>query len=230
MLLGWTGSRIKSVAKYASIYSELGIPCVCVAPTLAEVWLERYGNAKAKNILRSMDDSLEEGCGVLLHLFSGASSTFLPAVVEKVANKETQLHISGVVFDSAPVLFSLRSGLAAAKLMKQQGGYGPLTYYASCAGGIVVNAIVGNKRRKSMRAALDHPVIQVPQLYLYSSIDTVALVDDVEDEIALQVSRGTDVSRYCWNGSQHVKHFIEYPEEYALQINKFLHKLNYFNQ
>ena len=33
LVLGWTASRIRSIVKYANIYSELGLPCVCAAPS-----------------------------------------------------------------------------------------------------------------------------------------------------------------------------------------------------
>ena len=226
LVLGWTASRIRSIVKYANIYSELGLPCVCAAPSLAEVWSASFGNAKAKKILRGVNESLEERCGLVLHLFSGAGFTFLPTIVKEVTSKDSKFHLTGIVFDSGPAPFSQRAGLAAARLMKEQGGYGSLSYYTSCAAGIAVNAIVGSVRRRSMRTVLDHPLLlQVPQLYLYSSCDSVALVDDVEEEMRLQVSRGADVSSHCWSDSEHVKHFIEHPEEYTLQISKFIQKL-----
>lgn len=226
LLLGWAASRIKSIARYASIYSELGIPSVCAAPTLSEVWLASYGNAKAKKILGAVKETSEERCEITLHLFSGAGFAFLPTIVEEVTNVDSKLHLSGIVFDSGPVPFRQRAGLAAANLMRQQGGYGPLAYYAACTGGIMVNAVLGRARRNSMRAVLDHPVLHhVPQLYLYSSSDSVALVDDVEDEMRLQASRGVDVSGHRWNDSEHLKHFIKYPDEYTLEVTKFMHKL-----
>lgn len=226
LVLGWTASRIRSIVRYANIYSELGLPCVCAAPSLAEVWSASFGNAKAQKILRGVNESVEEGCGLILHLFSGAGFTFLPTIVKEVTSKNSKFHLSGIVFDSGPVPFNQRAGLAAARLMKEQGGYGTLSYYTSCSVGIAVNAIVGRVRRRSMRAVLDHPLLhQVPQLYLYSSSDSVALVDEVEDEMRLQVSRGADVSSHRWNDSEHVKHFVEHPEEYTWQISNFVQKL-----
>ena len=226
VLLGWTASRIKSIAKYANIYSELGMPCICVAPSLPEVWFASRGNAKAKKVLKGVEEISEEGSGIVLHLFSGSSTTFLPTFIKDLTNKDSKHRLSGIVFDSGPVSFSVRPGIAAAKLMRQQGGFGPLAYYASCTGGIVVNGVLGIIRRRSMRAMFDHPVmLQIPQLYLYSSSDSVALVEDIEDEMRLQVSRGVDVSSHCWHGSEHVRHFLEYPEEYTSQVNNFIHKL-----
>ena len=91
--------------------------------------------------------------------------------------------------------FSVRLGLAAAKQMKQQGGFGPLGYYAACTGGFVVNSVLGRIRRRSMCAMLDHPaILQISQLYLYSSTDSIALMEDIKDEIRLQVSRGVDLA------------------------------------
>jgi len=227
ILLGWAASRVKSLERFAGIYSRIGIPVVCAAPPLPEIWFESLGNVKAKKLLDPFNKSLDAQCSVVLHLFSGAGFTFLPTIIEELRQPNSKLQLSGLVFDSGPALFSLRSGLAAAKLMHQQGGYSRLAYYSSCVGGVVVNAIVGRKRRSSMRAVLDNPAIRVPQLYLYSAVDTVALVHEVEREMELQASRGVDVSSHKWSDTVHVRHFREYPEEYTTQVHNFLNKLSF---
>lgn len=227
VLLGWGASRVKSIVKYAGIYSELGIPSVCAAPSLLEVWFPSFGGIKAKKILSGVKESSNQGCEMILHLFSGSCFNILPKIVEEVANKNNKLHLSGIVFDSGPVPFSLKHILAAANLVKQQGAYGPLTHAAACTTGTMITTIVGRKRRRSMRTMLDHPVLQVPQLYLYSSSDSVVSMNYVEDEIRLQGSRGVDITSHCWNDSEHVKHFVQHPGEYTSQINKFVHKLHF---
>ena len=189
------------------------------------MWFASHGSAKAKKVLKSVEENSEEGSGVVFHLFSGTNTTFLPTFVRHLTNKDSKQHLSGVIFDSGPVSFNIGPGLAAAKLMRQQGGFGPLTYYASCTAGVMVSVAVGRTRRKSMRATLDHPVmLQIPQLYLYSSSDSAVSAEDIEDEIKLQVNRGVDVSSHRWHGSEHVRHFLEYPEEYKSQVNKFMRK------
>ena len=217
---------MKTMKKYNNVYQELGIPSISVAPSLPQVWFASHGNAKAKKMLKCVEENSEEGSGVVLHLFSGSSTTFLPTFIKHLTNKDSKHHLSGIIFDSGPVSFSIESGLTAAKLMRRQGiGIGPLTYYASCTAGVMVSVVVGRTRRKSMRAMLDHPaMLQIPQLYLYSSSDSAISADKIEDEMKLQVSRGVDVSSHCWHGSEHVRHFLEYPEEYKSQVNKFMHK------
>ena len=226
VILGWTASRAKTMKKYANIYSELGVPCICAAPSMPQVWFASYGSAKAKKMLKGVEENSEEGSGVVLHLFSGSSTTFLPTFIKDLTNKDSKHHLSGIIFDSAPASYSARSGIAAARIIKQQGiDVNPLVYYASYAAGVTVTAIVGKTRRKSLRDVLDHPaMLQVPQLYLYSSSDSVIPMEYIEDEMRLQVSRGADVSSNCWHDSEHVRHFLKYPEEYTSQINKFMHK------
>jgi len=227
ILLGWAVSRVKSLERFADIYAGIGVPVVCSAPSLPEIWFESRGNVKAKKLLDPLNGFVDEQCSIVLHLFSGAGFTFLPTIIEELRQRSSKLQLSGLVFDSGPVWFSLRSGVAAAKLMHQQGGYSRLAYYSSCAGGVVVNAVMGRKRRSSMRTVLDNPAIRVPQLYLYSTVDTVALVDEVEREMALQASRGVDVSSHKWSDTVHVRHFREHPEEYTTQVHNFLNKLSF---
>lgn len=228
LLFGWASSTVKSVMKYGRVYSEIGVPSVCTATPISVMWLKSSGDIRTKKVLDALNDSIEDFCPLIIHFFSGAVFTYLPALVELLSTqKYNKLQLSGIVFDSAPTSYSFRTGVAAAKLIKQQGGCNSLTYCAFTAVNVSANALTGWKRRRNMRSALDHPIVKVPQLYLYSNADTVTLKEEVEGEMLRQSSRGVDVSSHRWSDSGHVRHLANYPDQYSFQVQSFLNKVSF---
>ena len=63
-----------------------------------------------------------------------------------------------------------------------------------------------------------------PQLYLYSEADPLVPPADVERYMAIQASRGVDVSSFRWKDSGHCEHFRRHPHDYAYQISAFVSK------
>ena len=54
-----------------------------------------------------------------------------------------------------------------------------------------------------------------PQLFLYSSADTLIPVADIEEVVAARKRLGVDVKQVCWDDSPHVKLFVVHPEVYT---------------
>lgn len=228
LLFGWASSTVKSVMRYGKVYSEMGVPSVCAATPFSDMWFKPRGDMKAKQVLDTLSDSIDDKCPLILHFFSGAVFTYLPPLVELLsAQKYSKFQLSGIVLDSAPVSYRCRTGVASAKLLKQQGVYDRLSYYSFAAVNVSFAVLTGQRRRKNMRSALDHPIVKVPQLYLYSNADTVALKEDVEGEMERQACRGVDVSSHRWSDSAHVRHLANDPHQYASQVQNFLNKLSF---
>ena len=131
-----------------------------------------------------------------------------------------------VVFDSGPADFSYESGTAAAKHMYEQGGLNLVTYWMAASVGIMTEKLVGTRKRDELRQALDSPLLDIPQLFLYSEVDTVSRFPYVEDVIARQRSKGRNVINFHWKDSLHVRHFITHPTEYTEKVTAFLKKCN----
>jgi len=133
-----------------------------------------------------------------------------PALIKLLSTgKYRKIQLSGIVFDSAPTSYSHKSGVAAAKLIKQ---HSHLAYYTCTAMNVGANALTGWKRHRKMRATLDHLIVKIPQLidirgtyrasniyaqvYLYSNTNTVTLKEEVEEEMDRQASRGVDINSH----------------------------------
>ena len=134
LLVGWASSSSKAVVKHSSVYTDVGIPAICLSPSVLHAWSSKAGTELSRSLLRSVQSSLEEPVSLILHSSSGTSSV-LPFMASDYVSKERQftqkLVPTCAVFDSGPVDFSHESGMAGARLMYRQGGYNAATYLAS---------------------------------------------------------------------------------------------------
>ena len=228
--VGWIASNLKAVGKYSSIYTSLGIPYLCVSPSTFHIWSTTLGTSLTTDILNSLDTSLIEPCSLVLHIFSGGGSVVFPKLTKEHANSASQLHTKTppvcVVFDSGPAEYSHRSGTAAAKLVYKHGGYNFITYHLATGVGIVTAKAFGGRKSAELRNALDSELLNLPQLYFHSTMDTVSPPFYVESVIAEQKAKGRDVTNFCWKDTEHVRHFQTHPEEYKDLVETFLRKCN----
>ena len=227
LMAGWAESRHNALSKYASIYTDLGIPCVCLANSVTNMWYTSLGNRATQKIIHLLDSSLESPTSLLLHIFSGGGYVLFPRLLDEQNQPnsllQSKLIPSAIVFDSGPPIFSYKSGFAAARLLYEQGGSNILTLSLACVFGALTNATIGSRKNLEREAALSHPsLLQFPQLYLYSEMDTVCPAEVIRKVMEDQKSQGRNVSSHCWSDTDHVRHFFEHPLEYRQEITKFL--------
>lgn len=231
VMVGWALSRHNTLSKYASIYTELGIPCIALATPVQWMWFTTLGSKAMRNTLRLLDHSMQLPVSILLHIFSGGGTAVLPQLMEEHANPNSpfpsKLRPAGVVFDSAPVLFSRKAGLAASKLFYKQGGTNVLSYSLVNMVGILTDLAFGSRKRREGETALAHPqLLQMPQLYLYSENDSVNPLERTKMVMEGQREKGRDVTGKCWMDTEHVRHYTKHPEEYSEQIADFVATLH----
>lgn len=63
-----------------------------------------------------------------------------------------------------------------------------------------------------------------PQLFLYSKEDHLLPFKDVEKFAKERKKQGVDVTSHCFEGSDHVSHFVKFPQLYLDLVDKFLQK------
>lgn len=230
VMVGWTRSRLDVLAKYAGIYTHMGLPCVTMAPQVPQVFYTSLGNRSTKDMLRHLDQtfSTSQPVHVLYHLFSGGGSVIFPHLLAQHNKRETsKLLPAGVVFDSGPTLFSHREGMAASRLLYKLGNYGFITHVLLSTLGFLTNVTIGSKKRSELSRALEHPsFLALPQLYLYSEGDSVCLPGRVQEVMEGQRAMGRQVSARGWTESEHVRHYPQHPEEYSQKIADFLATLD----
>ena len=231
LLVGWAESRQKAMAKFAAIYTQQGIPCLTIAPQIQSMWFTSVGNKLTSRLIRALDLATPLGgqpVNLVMHLFSGGGQTVFPKLMEEVAKPNglfnTKIKPRCIIFDSGPTRFSYESGMQAAKLLYQQGGFNYATYTASKLIGGTVNILVGSRKRSELSNALDSPLLAIPQLYLFSSADSVCRSEWVESVMVEQRRKGRTVESFMWKDSEHVRHLIQHPEDYERQVVQFLGK------
>ena len=231
LLVGWAESRQKIMAKFAPIYTKQGIPCLTVAPRIWTMWFTSLGNKLTSQLLTSLDLATPPGgppIDLALHIFSGGGTAMFPRLVDDLTRPNGVLHAKirpkCVIFDSGPSNFSYETGFAAARLIYKQGGFNYPTYVALKAAGGTVQFFIGSKKRSELTSGLESPLLDVPQLYLYSKADTVCRSKWVEQVMEEQKRRGREVESFQWENSEHVRHFIEYPEQYEKLVVDYISK------
>lgn len=229
MMVGWTESRHSALSKYAALYTELGLPCVVLAPPVPYVWYTSLGNSATQSVLHLLDHAFKSPTSLLLHIFSGGGTVVFPQLVHEHSKPDglfSKLTPTGVVFDSGPVWFSVESGLAASKLVYQQGGMNFLTYSLANAVGVLTSFAIGPRKCSELQKSLDHPsLLHMPQLYLYSDRDSVSSAKHIREIMEGQRKKGREVCSHCWEDTEHVKHFVQHPDEYTTKIMDFMRTL-----
>lgn len=231
ILVGWAESRQKALAKFAPIYTKLGIPCLTIACPITTMWFTNLGNKLTSNLLTSLDATTplsDHPIDLVMHIFSGGGTSVFPRLLEELDKPNglltTKIRPKCVIFDSGPTAFSYKSGTAAARLVYNQGGFNFLTYSASRLVGSTINLFIGSRKRSELATALASPLLNIPQLYLYSTVDSVCDSEWVKKVMAEQREKGRTVEQYSWQDSEHVRHLAEHPEQYKELVVGFLRK------
>lgn len=223
VLFGWTLSNQKCMGKYAAVYNELGLAAACLPPTVPHVWFRRQGVRHSAEVFSVISNNVAQDTKIILHCFSGAPGVAFPFISTDLPQN---LSIVAAIFDSGPVEFTRPAILAAGKCGLDQRAINHLYYYAFCGLGSAVEFVFGRRKRLLETEARVSSVFEVPQLYLYSEVDPVALPGNVETIMDEQAKLGRSVEQCRWKDSEHVMHLLKYPEEYRAAVFSFLSKYN----
>ena len=229
LLVGWAESRQRALSKFATIYTKQGIPCLTVACPVSTLWFTSVGSKLVGNVvtLLDVDTPSDDHIDLAVHIFSGGGSAVFPGLLKEFAKPKgvlNKIQPSIFIFDSGPVKFSYESGMAAARLLYKQGGSNFFTYSASVLVGNIVNLFIGSRKQSELDTALNSQLLNVPQLYLYSTADSVCSSEWVEKVMAEQLEKGRIVESFNWEDSEHVRHLAEHPEKYEQLVVDFLKK------
>ena len=230
LLVGWSNSSNKVIGKYASIYTELGVPCIALAPRMSDIWFTSHGNKLCEDALKVLEEKVRKNEGLplslVIHLFSGGIYVVFPKILESWSRSDFILRTGAVpkcvVFDSGPSDYTFQSGTAASKLLLQQGALNRISYYIANAIGISTAFLIGSHKRAVLRSALESEAMALPQLYLHSQRDTVAPLEWVSAVMKEQQAKGRAVSSHIWDDSQHLRLYLDHKEEYTNQVHTFL--------
>ena len=222
-LLGWLGSKTKTLAKYAEIHQVENMACCCINPTVIDAHLLAPARAKMKKLFRAVETTFEEKVPVMIHAFSGGSNAFLYSLLPLLSQESSPLQLKGVIFDSGPTEFIKETGMAAGKLLREQKVYTGLSYYVRLLSALSFHALFGDSRRAERLEMLQNKLLlSVPHLYLYSEEDPVFRLHQARSLIQKQCERGVSVFEHSWKDRSHVRLYPSHPEEYKAQVLNFM--------
>ncbi len=225
VLSGWALAKKKHLHKYSDIYNSLGYPTLCLMPSLTHV-LKLSSNEKySSNMTRLLENTYSGP--IVFHLFSISSTILLPYFAGvAVANNLKNIQLKGIIFDSGPILFCHKTGVAAASNLMEEGRINKLAYYFFITCSFLLEALqVGAKTREEYSVALKRQALAVPQLYLYSDRDPVVPVEWVEKVIGEQRGLGRTVEGVMFQRANHVKLLQSEPVKYTNLITSFLNNI-----
>lgn len=225
ILVGWSGSNHKTLQKYANLYTNFGLPTLAIVPSLLDLWFSSRGTKLTINILKTIST---KPVNVLLQLFSGGPIVVLPTL-QHYLSQYPNIDLKGIIFDSGPAEFSYKAGTEASKLLLKQGGFIYYAYaFAAALTGITIEALNGKRKRREVDLVFQSHLLEgVPQLYLCSETDTVVPIERVRELTFKEKEKERDVEIKIWENSEHVRHFMMYPDEYQDQVTRFLCKIGF---
>jgi hypothetical protein len=224
VLFGWTGCSRPALRKYAQVWQGLGCATLACCGDIAKLWLPSRAAASVDQLARALVAHTSGG-PVVLHLFSGAPSMFLPSLCRHELAAALGVRIAGLVFDSCPVNFTRASGVAAVQQMREQKAIPALAAPLITAAGICVEWVNGGRMRQQLQEVMASALVAPhPALFLLCEAgDEVAPAEAVRHWARQHaITSGGRVSLQSWLASQHVRHLLHHPAEYTATLRKFL--------
>jgi len=117
VLLGWTGSSPGALRKYAAVWNNIGCETLAACPGVAQLWRPAMVRSQVVELCEALtsQSSMSRRAPVVVHMFSGAVSMYLPYIAQCCARE--RLRVGALVFDSCPVDYTRESGLNAVREM-----------------------------------------------------------------------------------------------------------------
>ena len=224
IVVGWSESSHRPLSKYTTVYTGYRLHALTVCTSTLQVWSSRLSKTAASSLFKPLNSALERPTTLLLHMFSAAPLVMLPPLQELLASCPN-LSLGGVVFECGPSNFSLQTGIAASRLMYQEGAFSLPVHLAACSVGITVNMLVGRRRRQELLGALQSPLLSgIPMMFLYTENDTVVKKEWVESLIRDQQGLGRTVDSYCFSNGTHNRNIVTHYDLYRTTLSSFLTK------
>lgn len=227
-ILGWNSAQDKHLAKYSEIFENKGFDTIRLSanPFNTFILLSRVKDVSLKllNILIEMKSDPNQPV-ILYSLSMGGFNVyyFIHQAISTPGQKYFKsINIVGCIFDSCPHFPGAHS-LKGVRSTILETIPNPLLKGLMWVGlGIVVPpAFHFGPYIKRLISDSIHSPMGCPELYLYSNVDHLVPEKNVETFIEAHKNKGVEVFSRLWEGSGHVQHYKNYPEEYLKEVNTF---------
>ncbi len=234
VICGWSGSALKNVCKYASVWHKLGWRTATAAMSIDMTFYPgswTLANDVARTLAEECRSHRRRRPDALIasHALSNGGTLMMLSVLEEVSSEEP-IRFDGAVYDSAPSskgmilpagapAIVLSAGLPAATAVKQLARHVPHS---------LLTTLLYPVRTPPPPIGLFPKLFDVdtnpprPELFIYGQTDRLIPPGHVEAFISLRKSQGSVVQTTGrLVNSPHVSHLRTYPDEYEQALADF---------
>ena len=222
LMYSWLLAKSQHLYKYGDFYFDKGFDIVYIKVNPYQVLMP----AKAKNVageLLNFIDREKKESKLLIHGFSVGGYIYGETLVKLESDAKyghINKNIIGQVWDSVADFAAVPDGFSKAVtpiVPLQKAMRLAIEAYMK-----IMHAPV-TKHYLRASAAYKHNKLDLPTLFLCSTIDPVSCVKTMEEDcIKPWELRGLPVFVKRWNDSLHVRHMMQHPEEYQEAMENFL--------
>jgi pimeloyl-ACP methyl ester carboxylesterase len=239
LLLGWGNATPSQLAAYERLHAMTGSSSRSVIPDTKKGILS--ADAYVRALVPAADELVAESRPIVVHLFSDNGFIGWAALLSVLATTErgraTRDRIRGVILDSSPGLWAVRSkvdfarrfALAMTPAVTRALGLGPRERVPVLTPALIASFVAYQLAFPGAARAMKNAAHRVadeqpgcPHLFLYGDDDALVPADDVRAWIALQRQRGLDVEDVMFPGAKHVALFPKDPRRYRETIARFV--------
>jgi len=245
VLFGWLGAQPKYLEKYADLWKSRGAKVLPYTPPITATLFPFQADRSILDFSKRMGEHVDpqpqpprpQPPRVIYHVFSNGGFLFLGALI-----RATQMGLvpewvlgspSGIIIDSAPGEISVdmaARGVGAAAFKEGSKGFEDrFPFFVDLSRSLFqfyLNIPFIKNRIAEVKHAWEVHSPTCPQLFLFSEEDVLIPPEDIERFMLVQRNRGVQVSSNRWQGTLHVEHYREYPEEYIGELKQFVKNLH----
>ena len=228
MLAAGPFAQFSRLRKYSNPYLQEGFAAVNILHSKVNYASCTSCDHKIDRIFDALSSSITDSCPIVLKLYCSGAHSFLPPILRRVSQPDCRLRIAGIIFDSAPVFYNLKTAWNIYRMFDDMAQH--LNQFQKIRG-TLFGGIFGMACRRNKHRYLEHFVFNpnsilptIPQLYINSPVDYMVVLSYLEKVIREQKKYGADVTIKMFPDTYHVVHRKKYPEEYDQTVLKFINE------
>ncbi|XP_068746678.1 transmembrane protein 53-like isoform X4 [Montipora capricornis] len=230
-ILGWNSAQDKHLEKYSEIFERKSFDTIRISANPFNTFMFLY---RVKGLTQRLLDLLvemksDQNRAIILYSFSMGGFNvyhFINQAMSTPGHKHfNSIRVVGCIFDSCPHFPGLQS-IRGAQSSVVETIPNPLIKGLTWLGLGIASPFVFLLSSHVKHLIPDNITSPMgcPELFLYSDTDPLVPEDNVKTFMDAHQKIGIKVFSKLMEGSGHVQHYKNYPEEYLKQINTYRHQ------
>ena len=227
-VLGWNSAQDKHLAKYSEIFEKKGFDTIRISANPINTFIRLK---KVKDVSLELLDILVEMKSnqnrpiILYSLSMGGFNVYyfiLQAITTQGHRHFSSIRVVGCIFDSCPHFPGWHSLKGVQSTILEAIPNPLLKGFVWLGLGVIVPPVFlfSSYIKKLIPGTIESP-LGCPELYLFSDVDHLVPEENVRTFMDAHKKKGVEVFSRLFEGSGHVQHYKNYPEEYLKEVNTF---------